>query len=158
MPTAKYLAVLLIFVYCGITSKAQNNIKGKIIDAITKEPVYGASIHCNDPGCTCGCITNAAGEFVISCKADCKKISISFIGYTTQSVTVDNLKEITTLNPSSSLMNEVVISANRGETIKRSQAPIAISQINSKTIQETKAITVDQLLNKISGVNMNNTK
>lgn len=156
MRTAKHLAVTWMFIITGFISQAQTTIKGKIIDATTKEPVYGASVRCTDPDCNCGCITNASGEFVINCKADCKNVSVSFIGYTSQNIAIANIAETVALVPSSSLMNEVVVSASRGETVKRSQAPIAISQINTKTIQETKATTVDQLLNKVSGVNMIN--
>ena len=156
MPTAKHLAVTLILIISGFISQAQTTIKGKIIDAATKEPVYGASVHCTDADCSCGCVTNASGEFVIKCKADCKNVSVSFIGYTTQNITIENLGGTIALSPSNALMNEVVISANRGESVKRSQVPVAISQINTKTIQETKATTVDQLLNKVSGVNMVN--
>jgi iron complex outermembrane recepter protein len=53
------------------------------------------------------------------------------------------------------LLDEVVITANR-EGVKRSLAPVAISSISSKMITETKATSVDQLLNKVSGVNMVN--
>jgi iron complex outermembrane receptor protein len=156
MPTVKHLAITLILVISGLISEAQTTIQGKIIDAITKEPVYGASIHCVDPDCKCGCTTNAAGEFELHCNPDCKNVSVSFIGYTTQNIVIAGLAGMIALTPSASLMNEVVVSANRGETVKRSQAPVAIQQISTKTIQETKAITVDQLLNKVSGVNMVN--
>lgn len=156
MPTVRHLAATLIFIISGFISQAQISIKGKIIDATTKEPVYGASVRCTDTDCNCGCITNAAGEFVINCKPDCKNVSVSFVGYATQNIAIANISETVALVPSSSIMNEVVVSASRGETVKRSQAPIAISQINTKAIQETKATTVDQLLNKVSGVNMVN--
>jgi iron complex outermembrane recepter protein len=156
MPTAKHLAVTLMLIISGFISQAQINIKGKIIDAATKEPIYGASVRCTDLDCNCGCITNTSGEFVISCKSTCKNVSVSFIGYTSQNIAIANIGEIVALTPSTSVMNEVVVSASRGETVKRSQAPIAISQINTKAIQETKATSVDQLLNKVSGVNMVN--
>lgn len=55
----------------------------------------------------------------------------------------------------SSYMQEVVVTANR-DGVKRSQAPVAITSINAKTIRETKATSIDQLLNKVSGVNMVN--
>lgn len=156
MPTTKHMAFTLLLLFSGFISQSQSIIKGKVIDATTKEPIHGASIHCMDLDCTCGCTTNGSGEFVIDCKDNCKNFSISFIGYTTQQTFIGLMGETIALSPSSSLMNEVVISANRGETIKRSQAPIAINRIDTKNIQETKAITADQLLNKVSGVNMIN--
>jgi outer membrane cobalamin receptor len=60
------------------------------------------------------------------------------------------------MNIVASQLQTVVVSANRGEGQKRSLAPIAISTISSKNIQETKPTTVDQVLNKVSGVNMVN--
>jgi outer membrane receptor protein involved in Fe transport len=154
MSTAKHLAVTIILIISGFISQAQTIIKGKIIDAATKEPIYGASVRCTDSDCRCGCITNSSGEFQIHCKQDCKNVSVSFIGYSAQTIAIADLGKNIPLTPVTSLMNEVVISANRGETVKRSQAPVAISQITNKNIQETKATTADQLLNKVSGVNM----
>lgn len=52
-----------------------------------------------------------------------------------------------------SILREVVVSANR-DGVKRSEAPIAVTKLSARTIQETKATSIDQLLNKVSGVNM----
>lgn len=156
MPTAKHLAVTWMLVISALISQAQTTIKGKIIDAVTKEPIQGASLHCTDANCTCGCTTNASGGFEINCKPDCKTILVSFIGYTSEKITVTNLAQTVSLTPSSSIMNEVVVSANRGESVKRSEAPVAITTITSKTLQDTKPTMVDQVLNKVSGVNMIN--
>lgn len=52
-------------------------------------------------------------------------------------------------------LQEVVVTANR-EGVKRSEAPIAITNINAKLIKDTRATSIDQLLNKVSGVNMVN--
>jgi iron complex outermembrane receptor protein len=156
MPTITRMAVTLLLIFSGFVCQSQTIIKGKIFDANTKEPISGASIHCTDPDCTCGCTSNASGNFTINCKESCTSFSVSFIGYTSQETTIANLEQSIALIPSSTLMNEVVVSANRGEIVKRSQSPIAISQINTKTIQETKPTTLDQLLNKVSGVNMIN--
>jgi outer membrane receptor protein involved in Fe transport len=60
-----------------------------------------------------------------------------------------------TVLPAQHFLDEVVVTANR-EGVKRSQAPVAISSISSKTIKDAKAISIDQLLNKVSGVNMVN--
>lgn len=54
-----------------------------------------------------------------------------------------------------SVLDEVVVSVNR-EGVKRSEAPVSITRLSSKTIQDAKATSVDQLLNKVSGVNMVN--
>src|SRR5688572_13499507 len=119
----RMLAVVCILI-ASQPAIAQTIVKGKIIDAVTKEPVHGASIHCMDAGCTCGCASNTIGEFEMHCK-DCKKLTVSFIGYTTQEIPATVTDQIIPLAPVTSLLNEMVISANR-EGIKRSLAPIAI--------------------------------
>src|SRR6476620_9235069 len=60
-----------------------------------------------------------------------------------------------TVLPAQHFLDEVVVTANR-EGVKRSQAPVAISSISSKMIKDAKAISFDQVLNKVSGVNMVN--
>lgn len=60
-----------------------------------------------------------------------------------------------TVLPAQRFLDEVVVTANR-EGVKRSQAPVAITSISSKTIKDAKAISIEQLLNKVSGVNMVN--
>src|SRR6185437_12405012 len=52
-------------------------------------------------------------------------------------------------------LQEVVVSGNR-TVQKRIELPIAIANISSRTIQETKAQRLDFLLNQVSGVNMIN--
>ncbi len=49
---------------------------------------------------------------------------------------------------------QVVVTANRGQSAKRSETPVAISALSNRQIQDAKAISIDQLLNKVSGVNM----
>ncbi len=147
------LTMILLFSFTAFCAAAQTVVKGKIIDAHTKEPVQGASIQCVDEGCKCSCISLSTGEFEMHCK-DCKTLTVSFIGYNSQQISTTELFPNIYLTPSSSVMNEVVVTAGRGERIRRSQAPIAITSIQAKTLQEAKAISFDQVLNKVSGVNM----
>lgn len=140
----------------GAGLQAQTVVRGKIIDLSTKEPVPGATIHCTTEGCKCGCIANAAGEFEIQCMDNCKTLSVSHIGYAAQVFAASDKNINVSLSPESSQLQAVVLSANRGEGAKRSAAPVAITTITSKILQETKATTTDQLLNKVSGVNMVN--
>ena len=128
-------------------------VKGKIVDAGTNEPVQGATVYCSHEGCKSTVVTNLHGEFEMKC-SHCKSVSVTSIGYAAQSVDVSSNGNLISLVPSQSLLQQVVVSANRGEVVKRSQAPIAIATLSNKTIQDTKPTTLDQLLNKVSGVNM----
>jgi iron complex outermembrane receptor protein len=56
-------------------------------------------------------------------------------------------------SPHVSKLDEIIITASRTAQ-KRTEAPIAISTVSARTIAETKANQLDQLLNKVSGVFM----
>ena len=147
------IAFLAILSISGQHLFAQSFVKGKILDAGTKEPVPGATIHCTHEGCKSISVANSYGEFQLKC-SHCESVSITSIGYASQHVQVYPDNNIISLIPSQSLLQQVVISANRGEGVKRSQAPVAIATLSNKTIQDTKPSTIDQVLNKVSGVNM----
>lgn len=144
--------LLFAIIFFAQSTLGQTPVKGKIIDALTSEPIEGASILCNKE-CKCGCISNAHGEFEMTCR-QCNQLTISQVGYHSFSIDIRDNKKIIYLEAKASLLNDVVVTANRGATAKRSESPIAITQLNYKTIQDAKAISMDQLLNKVSGVNM----
>lgn len=150
------VVIFLLLVAAGQRSTAQSTFKGKIIDAQTSEPIAGASVNCAMVHCTCGCLSNASGEFVLNGGDTVKTYMVSYVGYEAKEVRLNTDGEtIIALTPSQSLLQEVVVSANR-ESVKRSEAPIAITAISAKTLQDAKPTTLDQVLNKVSGVYMVN--
>ncbi|HEU4902493.1 MAG TPA: TonB-dependent receptor plug domain-containing protein, partial [Flavisolibacter sp.] len=154
--TRFYKAVLVALLFLATTpSFAQVLVKGKIIDAITKEPLAGATIHCTAAACHCGCTTNAMGEFEMKC-TDCKTLAVTSVGYVPQQFSVTGSHDIVPLTSAASQLQALVLTANRGEGTKRSEAPVAITTISSKVLQDAKATMADQVLNKVSGVNMVN--
>jgi outer membrane receptor protein involved in Fe transport len=57
------------------------------------------------------------------------------------------------MEPLSTRLNEVIVSAGRDKQF-RTEAPIAISSISTQQLKETKATSLEQVLNKVSGVYM----
>lgn len=151
--TIHRLCSFLIFILLAQLSFAQSGYKGKIIDAVTKEPIYGASVNCCNS--SKGCMSNTAGEFSLSPDDSTRRVLISFVGYQAKQIDLSDNNSIIELFPNQSLLQEVVVSANR-EGAKRSEAPVAITAISAKTIQDAKPTTIDQVLNKVSGVYMVN--
>ncbi|HKO82059.1 MAG TPA: TonB-dependent receptor plug domain-containing protein, partial [Chitinophagaceae bacterium] len=151
------LCAIVLFIMAMATSGfSQQVFKGKIVDDITREPIAGASVTCLCSNCTCGCATNVSGEFELKAKGDCcSSFAVSSIGYQPAIIQASQLMNVIKLQQDNSIMSGVVITANR-EEVKRSLAPIAISSISSAVIQDAKAITIDQVLNKVSGVYMVN--
>ncbi|HKH61358.1 MAG TPA: TonB-dependent receptor [Flavitalea sp.] len=148
----KLLSIVLLLT--STITYSQTIVKGKIVDAVTNEPLSGASIKCADLACHKTCTANQAGYFEMPCP-DCKKIEVSYIGYASQVLSAEQNQSVISLQPSQSLLQGVVVTANR-EVAKRSEAPIAITSLTAKTIQDAKPTSIDQVLNKVSGVYMVN--
>jgi iron complex outermembrane receptor protein len=143
----------IIFFICALFFAGDlfaQTIHGKIFDAVTKEPIPAATV--SD---TIRTIVSSAtnGSFKITTTA--KTLKITSVGYQTRLAEVKGSMLAIALQPVTSELNQVVVSANRTAE-KRSEAPIAIATVSSQTIQDTKAQRIDQLVNKISGVNMVN--
>ena len=125
-------------------------VSGKVFDAVNKEAIPLATITDGEGHKT---ISDQGGNFLLLTNA--KILTVTTIGYQVLTVKITEGIIAIALQPAASQLNQVVVSANRTAE-KRSDAPVAIASISSQTIQDTKAQRLDQLVNKISGVNMVN--
>jgi outer membrane receptor protein involved in Fe transport len=142
--------ITTLFFTGNILAQNLTNVQGKVFDAVTKEPIPGATI---TESKTNAATTDASGKFSI--RVGGKSVQVSFVGYTSRTVEVAGNTLAIALQPSTTELQRVVVSANRTAE-KRSEAPIAIATISKQTIDDTKAQRLDNLLNKVSGVNMVN--
>lgn len=150
MRNVKYIISLLMILVsiCGVF--AQQIIKGKIIDNQTKESLIGATVVLL--GTTEGATTNLKGEFEFQTTTKVDSITVSYMGYQTQTIKWGE-ETIVSLKPSINQLGQIIISASR-ENQERKDAPIAITTISSQLIKETKATSLEQVLNKVNGVYM----
>jgi iron complex outermembrane recepter protein len=150
MKSLKYNLVLLALLFNNILL-GQTQVSGKIFDNLTQEPLVGAIVKASS---TIGVSTDELGRFSI--KTESKTLQISALGYKTQEVTIPSNGILNLgLEASPIDLQQVVVTANR-EAQLRSEAPIAISKLSSKLIDDTKAISLFEVMNKVSGVNMVN--
>ena len=92
---------LSFFLFSCLLSDAGNgqtmNIKGKVIDKNTLEPLSGVNISLENNKLGIGTITNHKGEFRLwNLPHDSSKILVSLNGYETSSVEVSTLQNPTT--------------------------------------------------------------
>lgn len=151
-----YIAFLLI----GGTLFQQaysQSLTGKIFDAATKEPLVGAGVQIVNT--TTGVATDNHGVFALTNVSKGTKIRISNIGYTTQEVEVISYNTLTVaLEPAVENLQTIVVTGNR-EAALRTETPIAISKLSPKIIDEAKANSIYEVINKTPGVimvNLNN--
>jgi outer membrane receptor for ferrienterochelin and colicins len=115
------------------TSMAQTIISGKIAND-KGESLVGASVAI--VGTTIGTITDANGNYKIqSEKVPPFKISVSYVGYITRTLNVNNASSVLNirLTENLALMEEVVVSASR-RAEKVQDAPASVSVITAKTL------------------------
>lgn len=103
----------------SITTKAQTNIRGKVVDAVSRQPLEGVSV--SDAATTAvKTISDGNGHFML---ASSGRISISYIGY--RPVTIDaekNKENIIGLQPDLISLKDVVLeskAASRFSTISK---------------------------------------
>lgn len=137
-----------------VSAQAQQAaVRGTILDAQSQQPLPGVSVVA--PGTGAGTTTDASGRFVLAAPADSRELTISFIGYSTQQVRVPAGGQALTvrLEAAPVSLQGVVVSGSR-EQERRTETPVAISQVSAQLIADTKATAPYQLLNKVAGVYM----
>lgn len=147
----KQCCLLIIACIAALSSRAQQ-IYGRVADAQTREALPGVTVRlCHAPS---GCTTNSAGRYELNA-ASADSIIISFTGYISQRIPVEQAQKrsVIYLQPSATNLNEIIVSSSR-EQQPRTTAPIAISTVSSQQLNEAKPVTLDQVLNKVSGVYM----
>ncbi|QHT67697.1 TonB-dependent receptor [Rhodocytophaga rosea] len=149
----KLMSCLLALFSLYTLTFAQTTISGRIIDAQTKEPLAGVNILISNSSQGSTSLSN--GSFVLKTDQSVPEIAVSFVGYKTKTLSTSGQNMLISLEPSSLQLNQIVVSASR-EGESRTEAPVAISTISRELITQTKAVSLDQLLNKVSGVYMVN--
>lgn len=145
----KKLTILFAILHFAAIAVCQQ-IKIKVVDAITKEPVAGAMLQTANSKAL---ITAADGSVKI--EKDIKTYTVSALGYQTALVSEKNNVSIIALQPLAGTLQDVIVTANR-EASLRQQAPVAISKISTKMLEETKATAIYEAVNKTPGVVMVN--
>ncbi len=135
---------LLIAVLLGITSLAQAQ-KIKVLNSITNEPIVGASLKKGDKTIS---ISNERGEFQ---GKEMGEFTVTALGFKATKTTGETSPIF--LEESIQTLESVVVTASR-QAATRAETPVAIHKIGSALIQDTKALQLTEIINKVPGVVM----
>lgn len=83
-----FFFLLVLFTLSSINAFSQFSIKGKVVDSASSDPLYGASVFCQNT--TSGTTTNKEGEFSLSLKSGGYELIVSFTGYQTREFRIGN--------------------------------------------------------------------
>lgn len=147
----RYLSLLGILL--SIASFCQTKLEGKIIDVTTNNSLFGAKIESNQNQLTS---SDADGMFQLKCEEN-MTLTISYIGYKTQTVNVTNCNTFLTVNmqPSASVLDEIKL-AGKKETKQALDVPRAKVQLSANELKRGTGLFLDDAINaNVPGVTMN---
>ena len=133
---------------------AQNvTINGHVKNAGTNENSSAVSVIIK--GTDIGTFTNDKGDFSISAKSLPITLVFSSVGYEAQEVTVSSAAAVVevSLNPSSSLGQEVVVSASRVAE-KILESPVSIERVSAANIRTAPAVSYYDVVTNLKGVDV----
>lgn len=128
-------------------------LKGKITDD-TREPLVGVSIAISP---TASAISGTSGGYLITVPAaGTYEVTVSYVGFETikQTIVLSTDTELNfSLKPSSSQLNQVVVSAGKfNQEIKR--VTVSTDIIKPYLIENKVTINMEQIMNQLPGVNV----
>ncbi len=155
-----WLCILLISI--GVNAQEtkpliQSKLEGTVIDAVTKEPVIGASI--NIKGTTHGVQTDFDGKFYFQTGQKFPyTLLVSFLGYKKAEVVVDKNAVVIELTEEQNQLSEVVVTA-LGISKEKKSLGYTTQALKNKEIAETKETNfLNSLSGKLAGVRITNSQ
>ena len=134
-----------------VQQDGKHKVTGRVVDA-SGEPLIGATVMVE--GTKDGAVTDIDGNFTINVSSAAKLV-ISYVGYTSQTVSVgDKTSLAITMNETSNTMNEVVVTALG---IKRAEKALSynVQKVGADELTRNKdANFVNSLNGKVAGVNI----
>ena len=148
-----FLCCLSLLLFIGTAAAQQtNNIRGRVLDANTQEPLAGVTV--SEKETSNSTKTDAQGNFELRIQNRQSSLTISYLGYEAQEVSANSQAPLTIrLEDSNTALDEVVI-IGYGQT-KRSDVTGSVSSMDSKAIQQTNKTNAFQAMQgQVAGVNI----
>lgn len=144
-------AAFLIALLLICSSPAWAQVSGLLIDNQTLEPLAGVQVY--QPNSSNGTLSNNQGEFELSPVPGNDSLIVQMVGYEPSAYSIGQLPSVIKMQQSAVQLNQIVISATR-DARERVTLPVAISSIRPQVLEEAKATSIDQVVNKVPGVFM----
>ena len=113
----KLLFFFLFYLLHFIAFGQDQTITGTVTDAVTNQPISGVTVRA--VGSNSAAQTDAQGRYEIGVSASIKALHYTFVGYSSQQLSIDNRKNIDVqLTPAAADLEEVVV-VGYGTQIKK---------------------------------------
>jgi TonB-dependent starch-binding outer membrane protein SusC len=146
------LLTAILFAMVSFAFAQTKEIKGKVVDAVTGEPLAGVTVMTDTKR---SAVTKNDGTYTIQV-ANAKMLIFSYVGFTTQSIDLGDQTTIDVrLMASANAMEDVVVIGYG--TQRKSHLTGAISKFKNEKLDEAPVSRLDQALQgKIAGVQIQN--
>jgi TonB-linked SusC/RagA family outer membrane protein len=149
LPTFKGMFCALVLTLFACLSVQAQRISGTVTDAVSNETLPGATISVK--GTTRGVVTDANGAFAIEAKTG-DVLSISYIGYADQMVTVSDATTLVIALESGYTLQEVVKTA-LGISKEKKSLGYAVQELKGEDLTKARETNiVSSLAGKVAGV------
>lgn len=144
----KLFFLLLLLPFCAI---AQNKVEGTVLDNTSGQPIPGVNIKVE--GSTNGASTGFDGKFQLNNVKPTDVLSVSYMGYTTRTVTVGNQTSLTIkLQEDSNQLKEVVVQVGYG-SVKKKDATGGVTALGTKDFNKGPVVSADAMITgKVAGM------
>ncbi|WP_109830981.1 SusC/RagA family TonB-linked outer membrane protein [Reichenbachiella versicolor] len=150
--------LIYIFLLFPIAAFAQKQVSGQVIDIENQEPIIGASVYVSltaveQERSVVGGLTDIDGKFSFEVPEQAKNLIVSFTGYETQTIKIDqqtnDLK--ISLKLSVQMLDEIVTTGYQETTLRK--ATSSYVKVEAKDIKQVGVADVDQMLaGQLAGV------
>lgn len=157
-----YILLCILLISIGVKAQEtkpliQSKLEGTVVDAVTKEPVIGASV--NIKGTTHGVVTDLDGKFFFQTGQKFPyTLIISYLGYKKAEVVVQKNAVVIDLEQEQNALSEVVVTA-LGITKEKKSLGYTTQSLKGKELASTKETNfLNSLTGKLAGVRITNSQ
>ncbi|QDW21562.1 SusC/RagA family TonB-linked outer membrane protein [Flavobacterium sp. KBS0721] len=158
----RYAFVCILLISIGIKAQEtkpliQSKLEGIVVDAVTKEPVIGASI--NIKGTTHGAVTDFDGKFYFQTGQKFPyTLVVSYMGYKRTEVVITSNPVTVSITQEQNALSEVVVTA-LGITKEKKSLGYTTQSVKGKDLETTKETNfLNGLSGKLAGVRITNSQ
>ena len=158
----RYAWLCILLISLGVKAQEtkpliQSKLEGKVVDAITKEPIIGASI--NIKGTTHGVQTDFDGKFYFQTGQKLPyTLIVSYLGYKKAEVVANENSIVVSLTQEENALSEVVVTA-LGITKEKKSLGYTTQALKGKELSDTKETNfLNSMTGKLAGVRITNSQ
>jgi hypothetical protein len=147
--------LLINFLVISLFSQHKTLVIGKIIDAVSRQPLIGATIVLDS---TKGAVSDTAGNFIIEAIPGKHSLNFNYIGYKSKRLAINLPSDDTIyfnigLDTEIQLLDEIVVSAGKYEQ-KISDVIVSMDIIKPDRISETNTTSLESAINQSPGIDV----